>query len=232
MRTICLSILIALIFITFVYAQEETLAPELQALDTLNAENVSQLEEIALVDEDTRNVSISLNGAMVAVVTQFQDSDYNIKIFDSESGLEVSAMRGRMDFFRELIWSPDSQRIAVISGRTTGAGVEERSVKVYTIALGIGTYYFGGQSDLWYADYIYPDDPYGFPVDVAWSPASDMIAVAFYQRLVIYDVDPDTELFSTSVIDIQFVEWSSDGRLIITRVNDEVRLWGVPSTDG
>jgi hypothetical protein len=72
-----------------------------------------------------------------------------------------------------------------------------------------------GHSDTWYADYIYPSDPPGNPVEVAWGQGSDIIAVAFHDKLAIYDARADNELFSAHVANIRFVKWSSHRRATV-----------------
>jgi len=209
---------------------QSDLPTEVEKLDVIAPANISRIQVITSVGDDMRDISLSPDGKLMAFVTQHQDYDYDIRIFDVQTDTEISSMQGRMDSFRELIWSPDSKHIAVISGRTTGAGVQERSVKTYTIAIGSQPNFYGmGNSDTWYADYIYPKDTPGNPVQVAWSSQSDMVAIAFYEKLSVVDANIDAELFTAPIPRIYDVSWSPDGKRIITRSGyHTVQLWGVP----
>jgi WD40 repeat protein len=89
-----------------------------------------------------------------------------------------------------------------------------------------------GHSDVWIYDEIYPlayPEPLpGYPVDLDWSPDSRLIAIVLYERLLVHDVIEDEELFSVEVPGIQEVDWSSDGRMIVTKSDDRsVQLWAV-----
>jgi WD40 repeat protein len=202
-------------------------------LEAITVDNVGQLEAILIGDFETKHVSFSPDGTMIAVAYQQWDFDYNITIYDFQTGEEVSYMQGRMDFVHDLIWSPDNKRIAVISGRTTGGGIDIRSVKTYTLEKGANAgFYLLGNSDVWYSDDISSTADAGYPIQVAWHPTAYIIAVAFYERLEIYDVEADEMLFSEPVSDIKSVEWAANGKVIITESGEgQVLLWGVPAME-
>ncbi len=201
-------------------------------LEVITVDNAESITMLVNLEEDVRDISFSPDGMMMAIVTQDLDLDYNISILDTQSGAETSHMQGRMDSFRDLVWSPDSQRIAVISGRTTGAGVEERSVKTYTLERGTNiNYYILGHSDTWYTDYVDASPEIaGNPVEIAWNPSSNMIAIAFYNKLEIYDLDSDSSVFSTPIVGIESVRWSPNGTMIVTSSDGDIEhIWGIAS---
>ena len=198
----------------------------------ITASNAPSLSLSSTLDATVRQVSFSSDGGRVAVAAQDGDADYVIDVYDMPTREAILSISGRMDFFHNLVWSPNSSRIAVISGRTTGGGVEERSVKLYTIASGSDSqpYHFGA-SDAWISDYIYPD-PDGllqsYPVDLMWNSSGELIAIAFFDRLVVYDVVLNAELTSIALRGIYDVEWSPDGRYIITKSDRSgIQLWQV-----
>jgi WD40 repeat protein len=230
---VVMTILLATLLFTYAQNRQIPFSPQ---TDTITATNVNNLEAIFTFDEHTRHVSVSPNGKLLAVASQVVDADYNILIFDIETREEITHIQGRMDGFRDLIWSPDSNWVATISGRLTGGGVEERSVKTYFIPTD-GTDYTMGFSDLWFVDYVYPSSRTEYPsipVSVAWSSASDMIAVAFYNKLSVYDVtvEEEIELFTATIEGLTNVDWSANGALIITEdSNHRIQVWGVPDRD-
>jgi WD40 repeat protein len=223
------ALLILCLMLSAVLVQSD-ISPALPALEIITPTNAAKITQITPILDNVRHISVSLNSQLMAIATQYVDNDYHITLYDLETGEAVSFMHGRMDSFHDLIWSPDSQRIAVISGRTTGGGVEERSVKVYTVSLGSERYYYGvGNSDAWFVDYV--NDPYDprNPVQVAWNPTSDMLAIAFYEKLAVYELEGNSELFSTSVPGISTVTWLQDGKSIITKIDHRtLYVWGVP----
>ena len=228
-----LTVLLATLLFTHAQNRQMPFSPN---TNTITATNVNSIESIFTFDEYTKHVSVSPNGRLLAVASQVVDADYNILIFDMESTEEITHIQGRMDGFRDLIWSPDSNWIATISGRLTGAGVEERSVKTYFVPTD-GTDYTMGFSDLWFVDYIYPSSRTEFPsmsVNVAWSTSSNMIAIAFYNKLSVYDVtvEEEVELFTIPIEGITTVDWSANGSLIITEdSNHLIQVWGVPKSE-
>jgi hypothetical protein len=99
-----------------------------------------------------------------------------------------------------------------------------------------------GFNDIWFHDEIYPLPPDydnlspgkpvrilpGNPVSLAWSPDSRMIAIAFYERLLVHDVIEDQELLAVDVPGIREVDWPADGRIIVAESEDRsIRLWVV-----
>src|SRR5664279_1138167 len=210
-------VLLVLVNLVAVNAQEN--APIVSSVtDPISSENASKIEALVSLSGDVKDVSVSPDSSIIAVASQHEDNDYNISIFALDTGAEISRMQGRMDSFYDLVWSPDGKKIAVVSRRTTGGGAEEWSVKTYTIASGTNfSFYILGNSDVWYSDDVFPPDAPGNPVQVAWSPASNMIAIAFNERLDIYDVVTNTKLSSKPSSGVQLLQWTSDSKFIITR---------------
>ncbi len=229
MRYFIVGLIVGLV--VMVSAQQES--PFSADLAELTTENIDSLALITAYDRETRQISVSPNGEMVAVATHFGDLDYSIIVSSVTSGDRIMVIVGRMDFFRELIWSPDSHYIATISERTTGGGVQLRSVKIYTVGeTDTPSTYDFGNADVIFDDQINPvpfSDFIDSPVELSWSPSSDMIAVAFYDRLAILSVNQEDELYSAELPGIAHVEWDSNGRGIITENSDGcVQFWGVP----
>gem|GEM_PF-5841358 len=197
----------------------------------ISADNIASLQIIESFDQDTKHISISPNGQLFAIVTQHMDFDFNISIYNSETDEEFTTIQGRMDFFRDLVWSSDSKHIAVISGRRTGAGVEERSVKTYTIQhTDVSNPYLLGNSDVWYTEYVYPEDQPELPINIVWSPDNKFLVVAFHNRMAILHAESEEELFTADIAGIQTVDWTPDGSYIITQNSDSfIQIWGVPN---
>ncbi len=228
MRTL-LMLLAVVICVVVASAQAET--PLIgDKLDVISTENIASLEIITLDIQGAKQIAVSPDGSKIAIASQYLDNNYNIYVYDNQSRDEINTIQGRMDSFREMLWSPDSSRIAVISGRRTGGGVEERSVKTYKIDYSFSPgNYIMGNSDVWYTDYVYPEDQPENEVTIAWSNTSDMLSVSFHNRLVIYAVTEETVLFSSEVIGIERVEWSTNGHMIFTQnVNGQTQVWGIP----
>jgi WD40 repeat protein len=200
-------------------------------ITTTNAGNLQQISDFS---PDVKQISFSPNADLVAIATQVGDADYEVVILDVLTGQPVGFINGRMDFFEDLVWSPDQQRIAVISERVTGGGTEEYNVKVYTLAQAANpAWYIMGNSDLWITDYIEPDltQPSELPrhrVHLTWNPDSTMIAIAFFDRLSVYDIVGESELVSISIPALELVAWASNGEYIVTQSKTSgVRLWGI-----
>jgi WD40 repeat protein len=228
-----LSGFLMLVFALPIFAQQNTPIVVSNHLEVITAENAGKITAFASPDADTKHISISPDGTLIAVVFQHSDLDYNILIYNMQDGAEISHMQGRMDFFSDLLWSPDSKRIAVFSARTTGGGVEERSVKTYTIEKGANSNYYGvGNSDTWYAEDVDVSSNQAInPVAMAWNPSSNLLAVAFHDKAEVYDINADKLLFSAQFSGIKTVDWSPDGKVIITQsVDKSIALWGVVST--
>lgn len=185
-----------------------------------------------------RGISWSPDSSMLANVTSNADYDFQIAISDTESGDEVCHISGHMDFYDNLVWSPDSRRIAVISGRTTGGGTVYNSVKLYTLENNVPgesrCFYIVG-NDRWYVDIIDPTTVYENTIpatQVVWSPTGEMIAVTFFDHLSIYDATQDEPLIEQAISGLSAVDWSNDGRVIVTGSSDgTIRLWGVSAAD-
>jgi WD40 repeat protein len=155
-----------------------------------------------------------------------------VSVIELKSGNEISHIQGRMDSFLNLTWSPDGKKIAIISTRITGSGVEIRSVKTYTVKKGLNhNYYAMGNSDTWYTDEVnISSDKVNSPVKVIWNPTATMLAVAFHDKFDIYDVNANNKLFSEPSTDLKTINWSPDGKVIITQNGDNtISLWGVTS---
>ncbi|MAU11552.1 MAG: hypothetical protein CL607_17140 [Anaerolineaceae bacterium] len=230
LNLIMLVLLSALSFATTkTYAQDETLIVD-NSSQTLTADNISQMSLIHQFGEHTRGVAFNPDGTLLAIASQVSDNDYHIEIVDVQSGELLGHIGGRMDFIRDIIWSPDSLRIATISGRRTGGGTEERSVKVYTLASARDlNYYQLGHADVWYADYVEPQDSPGNPVQIAWHPTNIMLAATFHNQLVILDPNQDKVLFSTEIPSIEDVYWMSDGNQLLALSSESLpTIWGVP----
>lgn len=227
-------IFVGLLFVSMTaFAQQTPPVPIGEDAPAITSENVTSLTTIETLDADTKQVLFSPDGEKVAIAIQHQDFDYNIIVYAIQSGEAIISIQGRMDFFRELTWSPDSERIATVSGRRTGSGVEERSLKTYTITASESNPYVMGNADTWYADYVYPQDQPENPVSIAWGPSSDMLAVAFLNRLVVLDAIQEEELFSTELPDIEFVQWGAKGAAIITRTEDGLsQIWRIAADEG
>lgn len=216
-------------------AQEDEPLIVVDKLQVITEINVGNLARATLVENNAQHLSVSPDSTMLALATQHSDFDYDIKIFNTHTGKAISYMQGRMDFFRDLVWSPDNKKIAVISGRMTGGGVEEQSVKVYTIESGSNpNYYILGYSDVWYTNYVNQSTDTSINlVQVAWNPANNLIAIVFHDMFGVYDIDSDDELFSEIVVGIKAAKWSSDGKMIIIETSQNtVSVWGVLSPNG
>ena len=81
----------------------------------ISSANAKDIEPIFTFDEHTKHVSVSPDKRLLAIVSQVVDADYNILIYDMQTTEEITHIQGRMDSFRNLVWSPDSKRLAVIS---------------------------------------------------------------------------------------------------------------------
>lgn len=201
--------------------------------DTLpiDPQNVQEITLLAPIDADIRDVSTSPDGRLLAIVSQHLDLDYNIRIVDLETGEDIIHIQGRMDSFSELSWSPDSRQVAVISTRTTGGSAEERSVKTYNLSQAANDgRYMMGFADTWYVDYV--DEavaPDSNPIALAWSPTSEMLAIAFYQRVEIYRFGEEAIAMTIPITGLSNVYWSSSGRFIITKGSDGTGIWGIAS---
>jgi len=230
LNLILLVLLSALSFATAkTYAQDEILIGD-NSSQTLTADNIAQISLIHQFGENTRVVAFNPDGTLLARASQVSDNDYHIEIVDVQSGERIGHIGGRMDFIRDVVWSPDSLRIATISGRRTGGGTEERSVKVYTLASARDlNYYQLGHADVWYADYVEPQDSPGNPIQITWHPTSTMLAAAFHNQLIILDPDEKNELFSTEIPSIEDIYWIRDGNQLLALSNDSLpTIWGVP----
>ena len=198
--------------------------------EVITTDNVNEIIALISPDDAIKQISFSPDNMMLAIARQVQDADYDITIYDAGTGDEIGFLQGRMDFFQAMTWSPDSTRIAVISRRITGGGIELRGVKTYMIELSFDpSYYILGNSDTWYTDEVSITEDLINPVDMAWNSVSSMIAIAFYNSLQIYDVRADALVYSEDITDIETVDWTENGQFIIVQAgNNNVSLWGVP----
>ncbi|MBI1277975.1 MAG: hypothetical protein GC179_07595 [Anaerolineaceae bacterium] len=217
-------------FVIPLKAQNPETGISFNKLQTITRDNAAKISLIMPTTWETKYVSMSPNAEMIAKVNANSDVSFSILIYDAKTGERISSMQGRMDSFKDLEWSPDNKRIAVVSGRLTGSGVEEQTLKTYTIAKGANpVFYIDGNRDAWYYNYV--DLSLNLetnPVKVAWNPSSNLIAVAFYEKLEIYDGDNPDALFSQTVVGIKDVSWSEDGKFIIAKVMpNNVSIWGI-----
>ena len=106
--------------------------------------------------------------------------------------------------------------IATVSARMTGGGVQVRSVNTYTITAGLSPYTFMlGNSDIWWVEYVEPTEE-ARSIQVEWSPTNDMLLIIAQNDIQIVNADSGDVLFSEAII-VQDVQWSPDGRFIITQ---------------
>jgi WD40 repeat protein len=227
-----LAILLTICFFAPIKAQSPKTNISFRQLQTITPDNAATIRLLVPTKWETKGIVTSPNGEMVAIATQIADYDFNVSILDTTTDKEISSMQGRMDSYIDLVWSPDNKRIAIISGRLTGGGVEEQTVKTYTIEKGKNpAFYRDGNRDAWYYNYVNSslDRPINPPrVKVAWSSASDLLAISFYGKLEVYDGENDKALFSTPVTDIVDISWSPNGKFIVAKTTpNNVSIWGV-----
>lgn len=193
--------------------------------DSITQDNVTDLTSIMSFDSRKKQVTFSPDGSMIAVATQNMDYDYGVYIYNLATTELVTTIQGRMDFYRNLFWSPDNKRVAIISQRITGAGVQITAVKTYTLT---NDRYMFGNSDAWYNDTVDALDSFMSLDALVWHPDSNMLAVAFNDDVRIYDGIQDDPLHILDLSHVVDLDWSADGRFLMTQTAEgSIRLWGV-----
>lgn len=221
-----------LLLITFVFSiailvkgQDAVVPINQNEAEEITQTNVSNLATIYAFEENTQQAAFSPDATMIAVARQRGDSDYSVSVIDLQTSTIVLNIQGRMDFFRNIVWSPDSTRLAIVSSRTTGGGVQETSIKLYTV---VQDDYVLGNSDVWYTDYFDLTNGTPIPTEVIWNPSSTLIAVAFQNQINIYDGLQEMPLVSLDALEVVHLEWSSDGKfIVIENAAGEIEILGI-----
>lgn len=227
-RKILNSILMTLGFaiVMLVSAQDEILPINQPDAEEITQTNVGNLLTVYSFDESTKQAIFSSDATMIAVAQQQGDSDFSVSVIDLRTSNAVLNIQGRMDFFRDLFWSPDSTRLAITSVRTTLSGLQETSIKLYTVSQ--DNNYLLGSSDVWYTDYFDLTHGPQVPTEVVWNPTSTMIAVTFQNQINIFDGLQDEALVSLDMLNIVNLQWSSDGKfIVIENVDGEIEILGI-----
>ncbi|MGH8886638.1 MAG: AAA family ATPase [Egibacteraceae bacterium] len=189
-------------------AIEECAATPLAQRALLTALTVSRVRGIAHGHEDwIRSVAWSPDGRRIATAS----ADRTARVWDAETGAQLTALRGHEDWVVGVGWSPDGQRIATVS--------RDRTVRVWDAEAGTELAVLRGHDDgvEW----------------VAWSPDGRRIATASYDRTVrIWNAEADIALAVLRGHEdwVGGVAWSPDGRRIATASGDRTaRVWDVES---
>ncbi len=210
-------------------------------LEPITAANVQEVTPLVSFDPNVRQTLISPDATLIAVASQYIDSDYQITIYRIDTGEPVAYIGGRMDLFDRMAWSPYSTHLAVASGYLSGGGTELLNVRTYTIARGSGSDYAMGNSDTWFsyefdrsALFSQQDERFSTLeryIDLLWSPSGELLSLSFIDRFALLDVTRNTEVFSTVLEDVSRIDiqWSHDGRYLITSPDvGAIQLWGLP----
>ncbi len=209
-------------------SQEDTLPFNQNETEEITQLNVNHLTMLYTFREHTKQAIVSPDGQMLAVARQKFDNDSTVSVIDLSTMSTILDIEGRMDFFRSLIWSPDSTRLAIVSGRLI-LGSQETSIKLYSISQGP---YILGDSDAWYTDYSDWNDGEFVLAEVVWNPSSTMIAVAFQNQINIYDGIQDVALTTLEIPDVIYIKWSANGKFIVIQAAEGViQILGIASAE-
>ena len=133
--------------------------------------------------------------------------NYNVKIWEAESGKVIRTLSGHSSNVHSVAWSPDGKHIASGSG--------DNSVKIWEAASGKELCTLEG----------YP----GGVRFVAWSPNGKYIASGGYDHMIkIWDAQTGKELRTLSghFNEVKSVTWSPDGRYIASGSEDgTIKIW-------
>lgn len=200
-------------------AQEIVLPITQSEVEAITQTNVTNISTLHTFDEYTKQAVISPDASMIAIARQQGDSDFHVSIIDLATSDTVMNIQGRMDFFRDIVWSPDNTKLAIISIRTTPSGLQETSVKSYSTS---EADYMFGNSDSWYTHYFDLTEGIAMKTLLAWNHSSNLFAVAFPNEINIYDGRHDESLVTLEVSNAESIQWSSNGRFIIVEHGDGV----------
>lgn len=192
---------------------------------SITHDNIAYLTQVMSFDSTIRQITFSPDGTMIAVARQNMDDDYGVFIYDLETSQLVTTIQGRMDFYRNLIWSPDSKRLTIISQRITGAGVQITAVKTYTLT---NDRYMFGNSDAWYHNEVDMTNSFMSLDALVWHPDSTIFAVAFNDDVRIFDGVQDDPLYILDIAHVVDLDWSANGRFLMTQTAEGlIKLWGI-----
>jgi WD40 repeat protein len=188
---------------------------------------ISESLTITTAGSETFNIVWSPDETKIATVSKFcGDCDYIIETWDISTGELINTIQGFQQFFGQLVWSPNSEMIAVLSLWNPMAG-QDRRVSIYTIEKNKD--YCCNQSDSKYFDLVdYPKDAPFDPVQISWKPDSSQIALAFQYAVNIYQVTNGEQIFTVPMRGVGSLAYSPDGTMLALGMSDgTIRIWDV-----
>lgn len=207
------------------HGQDEPIVLPFSGIDSISVDNISRLGALTTFDNITKQVKFSPDGTLIAVARQNMDNDYGVLIYNMDTSERVATIQGRMDGFRNMIWSPDSKRLAIMSQRITGGGAQLTAFKTYMIA---NERYQFGNSDAWYNEEYPFTNSFMSPYPLVWHPDSTLFAVALNNDVRIYDGVQDDPLHIIEIPHVVDLSWSADGKFLMTQTSEGViNLWGL-----
>lgn len=176
-------------------------------------------------------IAWSPDNRLIATVERYPD-DYSflIRTWDVATGVNINGYRSGMFSFHGLVWSPNSQQIAVLLEHPTVSNIYVRGLRVFSVLEG-EIYDFDRHDYQVFADVN--TDETNQQVQATWNSDGTLLAVAMPGSLQIHEVSGGEEaLISLPAYDIEALEWSLDGKFIAGGSADGlIYLWGVPSTE-
>jgi WD40 repeat protein len=191
-----------------------------------NKVKISDTLTITTMGSETFGLIWSPDETKIATVSKScGDCDYKIETWDITTGERINAIEGFQQYFGQLLWSPDSRMLAVLSVWGGMAGVDS-TVNIYAIEK--DNNYCCIQSDEKYRESLLYSDDKIYPVQMVWKPDSTQIALTFQDAINIYRV---ADWKQTSTIPIQGVgslTYSPDGAMLAVGMSDgTIRIWDV-----
>jgi WD40 repeat protein len=193
---------------------------------------ISENLTITTKGSETFGIVWSPDETKVATVSKScGDCGFIIETWDIETGERINTIEGFQQYFDQLLWSPDSNMMAVLS-LWNPMGGEDRRVSFYGIKKGKD--YCCNQSDSEYFDPVdYPADVPFRPIRMSWKADSSQIALSFQESTNIYRIAGGENILTLPVTGVGSLEWSPDGTMLALGMNDgTIRIWDVSDLDG
>ena len=163
---------------------------------------------------------------IATVSTSCGDCDYKIETWDIATGERINSIEGFQQYFGQLLWSPESKMLAVLSLWGVIEG-DDRTVRTYMVEKGKD--YCCIQSDSKYVDSVLFSEDYPiYPVHMAWKPDSSQIALTFQDLTNIYRVAGGEQISTIPLQGVGSLAWSPDGTMLAVGMDDgTIRIWDV-----
>ncbi len=169
----------------------------------------------------------SPDNTLLAAVYGESDT-YHIRAFEVSSGDEVNTIMGADYWVSDVGWSFDNSYLAV-SSIWANPFDPYASVRVFSVIKDQD--YFANSEDMWLVvdDIESSTNQSRFMPAIAWHPQANTLAVSTRTEINFYAVPSEEPVASISGQDINYLDWSPDGKhLAGSNLEGDIQIWDVP----